>query len=410
MIPINRPSVPKWFLVVGCLLVGLILVGLLPRLLRASPGPGAVVAATPSPSSPPASAPTATPAAAATTAATPSSTATPSPTLVPVPVHVLRSYPIDGDSDILPDVPLRIVFDQAMDPDAAALGIAITPELGFRAEWPAPDTLALRTAPRQPGTEYRLTLERARGATGGALEQPLTLTFSQGGRGAPIPILMYHHVDDLEPGAPAGVKEWTVSPAAFVAQLDLLARLGANVVRLTAAVDYLSLGEPLPARPTVITFDDGDICTVTSAIPELQARGLPATFFVPPQYAESGNPDFMTWDHLKALVAAGFDLGGHSYQHAYVQRLTAAEAAHQIGDEKAKLEQVAGARVECFAYPFGIYTDTTVEQLKSYGYRAALTIEQHVYHEPSGIFELGRIRAMYGESPDTLQSRLPWTE
>jgi peptidoglycan/xylan/chitin deacetylase (PgdA/CDA1 family) len=322
-------------------------------------------------------------------------------------VHVVRSYPIDGDSDSLPAAPLRIVFDQPMDPDPAALQVAITPTLPLQAEWTAADALALHTGERQPGIEYRLTLAKARGQSGGGLEKPFTLTFGRGGRGAPLAILMYHHVRTLAPDAPAAVKEWTVSPEAFVAQLDLVASLGGHVVPLSQMVDYLERGEPLPPRPVAVTFDDGNKDTLTTAVPVLQARHLPATFFVPAQYAESGNPAFMTWDDVKALAAAGFSLGGHSYQHSYVNNLTPEQAEHQIGDEKRKIEALTGTKVECFAYPFGLFTDKTVAQLQQYGYRAAVTIVQRVYQKPGDLFRLGRIRLGYDDPLERLRQKLP---
>ena len=404
----GRVSTLLLFLLVGCLALGPLLVAPLPP--EEMRGELARATATTSPTLLPCPTRVPSPTPLPTATATPLPTPTPTATPVAVPVHVLRTYPIDGDTDILPAAPLRIVFDQPMDPDPAALGLTITPALPAQVEWPAHDAVAIHTPELRPGTEYRLTLVRARGRSGGALEQPLTLTFGQGGKGAPLPILMYHHVRTLAPDAPAGPREWTVSPEAFVAQLDLLHALGAHVVPLSEVVDYLSRGEPLPARPVAITFDDGNRDVLAAAVPVLKARHLPATFFIPPQYAESGNPEFVTWDDVKALAAAGFALGGHSYQHAYVQDLTPAQAEHQIGDEKRKLEALTGARVECFAYPFGTYSRKTIEQLQHYGYRAAVTISQHVHQNPGDLFRLGRIRVGYDDPLERLRQKLPWKE
>lgn len=404
----SRPSMLLFLLFVGCLALAPLLVAPLPT--QGPPGGGMAATATasatavPSPTATPSPTPTPSP------TATPLPTATPTVTPVPVPVHVLRSYPIDGDTDVLPEAPLRIIFDQPMDPAPEALRLSVTPDLPLRGEWTAPDALALHTAPRQPGTVYHLTLVQARGQSGGTLAQPFSLSFAQGGNGAPLPILMYHHVAVLAPNAAAGQKEWAVSPEALAAQLDLLAGLGGHVVPLIEVVDYLSHGAPLPARPVAITFDDGNIDALRNAVPILQARHLPATFFVPPQYAESGNREFMTWDDVRALAASGFALGGHSYQHAYVQDLTPAQAEHQIGDEKRKLEELTGAHVDCFAYPFGAYSQKTIEQLQHYGYRAALTITQRVYQKPGDIFRLGRIRMGYDDPLERLRQKLPWRE
>lgn len=398
--PINRLSVLLWPIVLACLAVGPLLVAP----VGCAPQPTATPTPWLAPSPVAITSPTHTPLPTATAAPT----STPSPT--PVPVHVLRTYPIDGDSDALPAAPLRIVFDQAMDPDPAALGLTLAPELPIEVEWPAPDTLLVHTGPRQPGIEYRLSLERARGQTGGELSQPLALTFGQGGRGAPIPILMYHRVEPLPADAPGWLKDWAVSPDAFVAQLDLLAGLDAHIVPLADVVDYLSTGAPLPARPAVITFDDGNACIMEHAVPVLEERGLPVIFFIPANYADVNIPDYTNWEQVNALAEAGFSLGGHSYNHAYVHELSPAEAERQIGEEKARIEAMTGTRVEFFAYPFGLYSHTTIEQLKQYGYRAALTIEQTVYQKPGNLFELGRIRLGYDDPPERLLRLLPWQE
>jgi len=319
---------------------------------------------------------------------------------------VLRTCPIDGDSDLLPSAPVHIVFDQAMDTDDSALSVTITPSLPFWIEWLAPEHLLVQTAPRQPETQYRLTLGAARSLRGGPLAGPLSLSFGQGGLGAPILILMYHHVDALEGRISPELREWTVSPQQFVAQLDLLSSLGAHVVSLAEAVDYLSSGEPLPARPVVLTFDDANACVFENAVPILQARGLTATFFVSPAYIGSSN--FMDWAQLKALADAGFALGAHGFEHVKVHALSTAQAERQFGDARRVLEAETGARVTFFAYPYGWFSSRAARQLAAHGYRAGLTINPYPYQKPAEVFTLSRIRTEYGEPLEMLREKLPW--
>ncbi len=334
--------------------------------------------------------------------------ASPTPTPVPKPVHVLRTYPIDADYDVLPQAPLRIVFDQAMDTDPAAFAFAISPNVPLEMEWQGPDALLLRGQAWERGTLYEFTLQAARSVNGGALDRPLWLEFMCGGYGAPIPILMYHHIDALEPPIDAATAAWTVSPMQFVSEMDLLAGLGAHVVALAEAVDYLTEGRPLPSRPAVLTFDDDNRCVYERAVPLLEERGLAATFFVPASYPGSGAPSAMDWDQLKDLVKAGFTLGAHSYWHDYVHRLTPDQAEREIGKARWDLEKETGAEVAFFAYPYGYYSDRTIEQLRWYGYRAGLTIDPTVYQHPGGAFILSRIRTEYGEPLESFQDKLPW--
>jgi len=364
-----------------------------PLLLVSGPTPTACA----TPAAPPKSTPTAT--------ATATPTVTPTITPTPLPVHVLGTYPIDGDSDVLEHAPLLIVFDQPMDPDPAGVSLTISPTLPLQISWPQPDRLALAAPPWQPGVTYQVTLHAARSRGGGGLEHPLTLSFSRGGRGAPIPILMYHHVDELAPGAEPLLRELTVSPADLTAHLALFSSLGAQVVPLMRAVDYLARGEPLPARPVVLTFDDGYKSAYEEAFPILRAHGATATFFVSPNNV--GESAYMDWGQLKTLVEEGFSLGAHGYRHFRVTHLGPALAELQFGESRRTIEKMTGALVLTFAYPGGAYDQATIAQLQPYGYRAALGVEPLAYQKPSRLFALRRIHVGYGDLAG-LRRYLPW--
>jgi hypothetical protein len=72
---------------------------------------------------PPPTAPAAASGAGETTAtATPQPTATPGPSL-----HLLASHPIPGDLAVVPERPLRLVFDQPLDRETLANALRIDP-------------------------------------------------------------------------------------------------------------------------------------------------------------------------------------------------------------------------------------------------------------------------------------------
>lgn len=69
----------------------------------------------------------------------------------------------------------------------------------------------------------------------------------------------------------------------FERQVRLLRRW-ASVVPLGRALDDLAAGRALPPRSVALTFDDGYLDNATFAAPLLQAAGLPATFFLLPDF------------------------------------------------------------------------------------------------------------------------------
>jgi peptidoglycan/xylan/chitin deacetylase (PgdA/CDA1 family) len=105
-------------------------------------------------------------------------------------------------------------------------------------------------------------------------------------------ILVYHRIAN-------DGWQYSVSPAHFAQQLELLAR-ETDVVRLPDLVR--DRDRPLRhGRPRVaITFDDGYVDNVTHGWPLLQARGLPATFFV--ISSKVGSTRELWWDELEWLL------------------------------------------------------------------------------------------------------------
>lgn len=113
--------------------------------------------------------------------------------------------------------------------------------------------------------------------------------------------LAYHRVGDvaLDPW------ELAVSPRHFAQQLAVMHRLGA-IVPLGRLLDQPATGRVKVRRPQfAVTFDDGYVDNLTSAVPALEASGSPATVFIAPGLLD--RPAFW-WDVLAALVL-GSDIG-----------------------------------------------------------------------------------------------------
>jgi peptidoglycan/xylan/chitin deacetylase (PgdA/CDA1 family) len=135
------------------------------------------------------------------------------------------------------------------------------------------------------------------------------------------------------------------------------------------------------ARTALITFDDGYVDNL-AAVDELQRRGLRATWFVvsgsighPPAWADDGRPAgrLLSAAELRSMQFAGMEIGSHTASHRRLPGLDDAELALELRQSRAVLQDVLGAPVPGFAYPYGD-TDARCESaVREAGYGYALT-------------------------------------
>jgi peptidoglycan/xylan/chitin deacetylase (PgdA/CDA1 family) len=171
-----------------------------------------------------------------------------------------------------------------------------------------------------------------------------------------------------------------VSPRRFSLQIDLLRAAGFRFVTFAELV-RISDGNVPPPGLAAITFDDGMRNNHDVALPILQERGIPATVYVTvdflggssPWIGPAGDGAMMDAEHVRALAAAGWEIGGHTMSHADLSTLDRDACRAEIADGCAALEQVTGSPVETFAYPFGRYGPAALQAVRDCGLSAAVT-------------------------------------
>lgn len=207
------------------------------------------------------------------------------------------------------------------------------------------------------------------------------------GQTVTVPVIVYHGVRPDYPGETAEVKRYTTEPTVFEQELLYLRDNGYHVISFDELTGYFDTGKPLPSKAVILNFDDGWESQYTYAFPLLKKYGVTGTFFV---FTNAiGRAHFMTWDQLKEMDAAGMTIGGHTKTHPYLTQITdPKELEQEIGGGKKIIEEHLGKTIRYFAYPFGLYNDTTAQAVRDAGYRIGRTSSLGMSHTEESLFRM----------------------
>jgi len=105
--------------------------------------------------------------------------------------------------------------------------------------------------------------------------------------------------------------------------------------------------------------------------------------------------------HLKQLLEAGMEIGGHTARHPILAKLDNAAANREIAEGKDFLEDLLSIKLKFFAYPNGYPgVDYTAEQAdipRKLGFQAAVSAHTGYAHRGSDLFQLPRITPHTGK-------------
>ncbi|MEK7785678.1 MAG: polysaccharide deacetylase family protein [Chloroflexota bacterium] len=221
-----------------------------------------------------------------------------------------------------------------------------------------------------------------------------------------VPILMYHHVGPL-PASPDKIRiGLTILPDYFEAQLKFLQERGYTSIDFYQMQYALALGQPLPAKPILFTFDDAYEDVYQFAFPLMKKYGFTGTVFVPTQFLDEGRVGYMNWDQAKELADAGWRLEPHTKDHVEVKNRPRDFLVYQIYGSMETLRFHLGYQPRFFAYPSGEYDDKAIEILKEVGYWGAVTTDASQYHRFANAYAWGRVRVSGNEVLADLANRL----
>lgn len=122
--------------------------------------------------------------------------------------------------------------------------------------------------------------------------------FDQNDKAIGIPILMYHGVVNHQDSENTLLDN-------FVKTMERLKKEGYQSVSIDELVQFHQGKIDLPARPIIITFDDGRKDSYYPVDKVLEKLGFKATIFVATNRANRNDPFYLTWGELKKMHESG---------------------------------------------------------------------------------------------------------
>ncbi|MBR5516921.1 MAG: polysaccharide deacetylase family protein [Firmicutes bacterium] len=213
-----------------------------------------------------------------------------------------------------------------------------------------------------------------------------------------LPILMYHGITEDA----SKVNEYTILAKDFEADLVWLKDNGYTSVSTSQLVDYVENGSPLPAKPVLITFDDGYKNNYTIAFELLKKYnskalisiiGMESDISSKATASNSNLTGYLSWDEISSLSSSdNIEFGNHTYALHFnnggrkgadkIPSETQEQYAKVLSDDltlnQSKLYEAAGYNPVAFAWPYGAYPmdGSANEILKNLGFKLTLTSYQ----------------------------------
>ena len=141
-------------------------------------------------------------------------------------------------------------------------------------------------------------------------------------------------------------------------------------VTTAEAVEIARAAEPPDGRFAAFSFDDGFRDNYDLIAPTLDEFGARACFFVSTNFVGCDEPYRswfldervcrprskrpMTWEMLRSLVDAGFEVGSHTLDHVDLSAVKLNEAERQILGAKYEIELRLSQPCHYFSWPYGL--------------------------------------------------------
>ncbi len=226
-----------------------------------------------------------------------------------------------------------------------------------------------------------------------------------------LPVIMYHLVTNQD----KYIGRYGITPDALESDFKYLADNGYGTVVMKDVLDFVKTGAPMPEKPVMLTFDDGNSSDYSYVLPLLKKYNMKAILSImgkqTDQYTadtakyNGGSYPNLTWPQLKELAASGLvEIQSHAYDLHNAggagRRQGEAMPAYQarLGKDLEKLQALCvnnlGVRPDTFTYPLGVISKGSEEVLRELGFAASFSCTEGINEirrgEPERLFLLKR--------------------
>lgn len=123
-----------------------------------------------------------------------------------------------------------------------------------------------------------------------------------------VPVILYHGVTYKEDGTNTSLHN-------FIEQMEMLKKNGYTTISVAEYDAYLHDKFELPAKPIILTFDDGRKDSFYTTDDILKDLGFKATVFVASVMIEEENSFYLSWEQLKEMKDSGrWEIEAHGHQ------------------------------------------------------------------------------------------------
>lgn len=212
-----------------------------------------------------------------------------------------------------------------------------------------------------------------------------------------LAVLCYHQINSKAD------TEMVTTPARFREQMEFLQKQGYQTVTLDQAQRFLQgkLPPKEPAKPLLITFDDGYDGVYRYAYPQLKKRKMKAvTFLVVSQVDRTKPTAHLTRRQVREMASSGvFEFGSHTYdlhvpipERRYAGQVSAYATRKDLTKSRAVLQGWLGKPVRALAWPYGHYDEECLRLARESGFRLVFTTDYGYNLPGSGPWRIRRIR------------------
>ena len=210
-----------------------------------------------------------------------------------------------------------------------------------------------------------------------------------------VSVLTYHHFSEQCNNT------FCMPIGEFARQMAFLKQKGYRSVNMKDLLKFIDYQEPLPRKAVAITIDDGYRSVYDLAYPILKEHDFTATLFIYTDFIDN-SPNALTWEQLKELAQAGFEVESHTITHAdltlkrkgetqteYLQRIE-----RELRVPRELIQERLGQIPVWLAYPYGRYNNVVVSMALQAGYKGGVTVTRGVTPFFVNPFRVGRIQVM----------------